>query len=357
MSKAHTDAEAIAAVKRALAQYAERVGPTAASAQREMSAISEQVTFFIEECNRAIRRLEDAIKILESQEDPDEAQLREKRRQLRIWMRRHLDTKHLQAQLTRDHDTFRGHQHRYANAIEPLAERGAQRMRRAREDVIRYEKNQQLQAKFATRSWQPMTGGGAGGGPVAGTWTSTGPGTSTAGSGSYPLGGRGGQYGAGTGDGGGSAPENGIPAHDVSTGRFATDDEVHVDGLPDGISLVPLNRCIDEGRVRSAADFDSGKATAEDCVWAARTLYRDLLPRMSRGGDVMQRLRDTDAGRGLVGNQSLQATFRGFFGETGIQVDELPDGTYDVRNGAHRIWAAQQVGVTHLPATVRRRSR
>ncbi|AZZ80570.1 hypothetical protein C5O27_05300 [Gordonia alkanivorans] len=330
MSKAHTDPEAIAAVKRALHQYAERVAPTAAAAEREMFAIAEKVSSFLDECGREIRRLEDAIRILESQEDPDEERLREKYKQLKIWQRRYRDSKQLQAQLLRDHDTFRGHQHRYSNAIEPLAERGGQRMRRAREDVIRYEKNQQTQARFATRSWRPMVGDGAGGTGTAGSATSTSSGAATPGNTTSPL--------------------------DPSSGRFATDDEIRVDGLPDGMSLVPLTRCVDEGRVCSAADFDAGKASAEDCIWAAQAFYQDLLPRISRGGDVMQRLRDTDAGRGLSGNRSLQATFRGFLGDTGIRLDELPDGTYDVRNGAHRIWAARQIGVTHLPATVRRRN-
>lgn len=360
MSKARTDAEAIATVKKALSAYADRVEPTAAAAEREMAKISEEIASFVQECQKNIRSLENALEVLRQEEEPNLSAIREKERQLAGWLRKHSDTRRLESSVARDHATFRGHQRRYTNAMKPLAEKGTARMRGAREDVIKYEKNQNVQARSATTTWRAMGTGGSslGGGSSWGAVTSGDAGWSGAASTtSGPGAGSTTAHAGGDGSSSTAGAVAGTPAvHDPSTGRFADHGEVSVDGLPAGIVLVPLGRCVDEGRVRSSADFNSGKGTSDDLIWAVQSLYKDVIPRMGRGGDVLQRLHDTDNGRGNSGNRSLHATYVGFFGDQAIKVTELADGSYEVINGAHRIWAAQQLGVTHLPATVRRRN-
>ena len=166
MSKAITDAEAIEIVQRALAEYASQVGPTAAQAEREMEKIATEVSRYAEFCSREIRQLEQALRVLRDAEEPDERAITEKTRQLDGWCRKLSDTKQLGASLSRDHATYRGHQRRYAQAIEPVAESGRARMRTAREQVIKYEKTQSVRTQAASRRWKPIRGGGGAAGDV-----------------------------------------------------------------------------------------------------------------------------------------------------------------------------------------------
>lgn len=339
MAKALTDAEAIATVSRALSDYAEQVGPTASAAEREMSRTVEEISMYADECSRQIGILEQALDVLEAEEEPDYRLIEEKRRHLRAWQRKSEDTRRLAASVAQAHAAYRAQQRRYAGAIEPLVKTGRDRMRNAREDVIKFERTQAVRSQGASRTWRAMATGSSGGGASSiGTPYS---GSSGSSADVDPAGGS-------PGDG----PPLAVPTQ--TPGAFDAVGELTASGLPTGFVLIPLSSCVDEGRVRSTHDFDNGKGTAEDLSWGLQSLYSEVLPRMARGGNVAERLADTDAGRGNSGVRSLSSTMDGFFGSGALRVEESPGGRYEVVNGAHRIWLAGRLGMTHLPAQVRR---
>ncbi len=336
MSQAKTDKDAIAAVRTALMRYGGECEPTAAAARREMEEASAPIEFFLTECARNIVRLDDAIATLQAAEEPDVDRIAEKVRERTRWLRKQDETLSLRRTLNAEHAAFAAAQTRYRLAIEPLVKQGDTRMRNARDDVITYERVQHVKSGRmidSAMSLSPSGGAAVGGGGYRSSQADVE------------------GVGAKTGGSGGSSY---IASRDeLSSGRFATDEMVSLDGLPQGMALIPLGKCEDGDRVRGPSDFGKGYSP-DDLEWGVTALYEKVLPRVTRGGDVAGLLRDSDVGQGRYGLRSLSDTYSGFFGDSAIAVDRTPNGRFDITNGAHRIWVARQMGVTHLPARVSR---
>jgi hypothetical protein len=129
-------------------------------------------------------------------------------------------------------------------------------------------------------------------------------------------------------------------------------DERPIPGAPDGFALVPLSSIdTSDSGVRGHQDFGKGYSP-DDLAWAHHALHEQVLPAMRAGkGPDYFHDKDNEAGRG--GSRSLADTYSGFFGDSAIKLERQPNGTYSVGNGYHRIWVAQQLGLTHVPARVR----
>lgn len=328
MTDARTDAGAIERVQRALHDYMEDTAPALARADAEMSRSEQAVRTRREHYVRQARQAEERIGALmgTDPENRDQTALACATSEFRSWTRKAEETARIAAELQRAHEMFRGHRHRYITAVTPLAELGRRRMTAAREDVDRYETTQHVRHSGSS-SWKG-TAGEIGATATSASSRSTGAATAA----------------------GAAVP--GASGADVAVGGVG---EMSLPGVPTDMTLVPVALCDDDGRVTSPADFTNGKVTADEMIWAARSLFSDVLPRMARGGDVSQRLRDSDAGRGNSGTTTLAATHDGFFGSARIVLTQRPDGSYEVTNGAHRLWAARQIGASHIPAEVRRR--
>lgn len=358
MRAVRTDAEAIAQMRAALRTYGEQVEPTAAAARREMAQALSEIAEYAKECSSNISRLQGQIDDLSevisrqlSAPEPNgavieqaERRIAELRKQLAGWSRKLEETLRIQRDVVRAHVAFEPQQRRYTAAIDETVGRGSERMEKARKDIVNFERRKSVGVQQISGAWRPMKiGSGTPGytaGPTAADLDSYG--------------------GAVPGAGGGTSGRHDLnPAtidYDSASpgareGRFDTLGEVR---LPNStLVLVPIAKCVDDQRVTSEADFV--RISPGDARWAVTELYRQVLPRMGNGGDLASRLSASDAGAGRSGNQSLHATYSGFFhGEHRVKVSEIADGFYDVANGAHRIWMARQLGMTHIPASVRR---
>ncbi|TXI54019.1 hypothetical protein [Mycolicibacterium mageritense] len=358
MRAVRTDAEAIAQMRAALRAYGEQVEPTAAAARREMAQALGEIAEYAKECSSNISRLQGQIDDLSemisrqlSAPEPNDAAIQqaerriaELRKQLAGWSRKLEETLRIQRDVVRAHVAFEPQQRRYTVAIDETVGRGSERMERARKDVVNFERRKSVGVQQTSGAWRPVkTGPGAPGhtaGPTSADLDSSG----------------GSVYGDGASTSGGQGLNRATIAYDSAfpgarEGRFETPGEIC---LPNStLVLVPIARCVDDQRVTSEADFV--RISPGDARWAVTELYRQILPRMGNGGDLTSRLSASDAGAGRSGNRSLHATYTGFFHEEHrVKVTELADGGYDVANGAHRIWTARQLGMTHIPAAVRR---
>lgn len=122
-------------------------------------------------------------------------------------------------------------------------------------------------------------------------------------------------------------------------------------GLPDGFTLVPLPSIASAGEVQGPADFDAGQNLA-DLRWAVRALLDVVLPAASSVPEARSYLAARDAREGLSGPRSYVATYEGFFGDNAIRLSALPDGTFDVVNGRHRIWLLREEHAQTVPARI-----
>lgn len=358
MRTVRTDAEAIAQMRAALRAYGEKVEPTAAAARREMAQALSEIAEYAKECSSNISRLQGQIDDLAevisrqlSAPEPNgvaieqaERRIAELRKLVAGWSRKLEETLRIQRDVVRAHVAFEPQQRRYTMAIDETVGRGSERMEKARKDVVDFERRKSIGVQQTNGAWRPMTiGPGAPAHTAGATYADF-----------HSSG------GAAPGDGGGTSGGHDLNPATITydsalpgarEGRFETTGEV---SLPNSaLVLVPIAKCVDDQRVTSEADFV--RISASDARWAVTELYRQILPRMGNGGDLASRLSASDAGAGRSGNQSLQATYSGFFREEHrVKVTELADGGYDVLNGAHRIWMARQLGMTHIPAAVRR---
>lgn len=122
-------------------------------------------------------------------------------------------------------------------------------------------------------------------------------------------------------------------------------------GLPHGFALVPLTTIVLANEVQGPADFDAGQNLA-DLRWAVRALLDVVLPAASSVPEARSYLAARDAREGLSGPRSYVATYEGFFGDTAIRLSPLPDGTFDVVNGRHRIWLLREEYAQMVPARI-----
>lgn len=124
-----------------------------------------------------------------------------------------------------------------------------------------------------------------------------------------------------------------------------------VPGLPDGFALVQIEAInTSENPVTGRSDFKKG-FSPEDLAWAHEALLDVVLPSLAAGKGI-EYLRERDQAEGRIGTRSYADTYSGFFGDASIKL-EWTGGSFNVTNGRHRIWVAQEIGVDTIVAKVR----
>lgn len=124
-------------------------------------------------------------------------------------------------------------------------------------------------------------------------------------------------------------------------------------GFPAGWELVPVSAInTADSRISGPADFGKGYSP-EDLTWAYGALDRVILPGLANGQGAAD-FAALDAQQGLSGTRSFSMTYSGFFGgNDAVKLSAQGDGTFTVTNGYHRIWLAQRLGRSSIPARVR----
>lgn len=124
-----------------------------------------------------------------------------------------------------------------------------------------------------------------------------------------------------------------------------------IPGAPAGFAMVPLSMIDNsDSTVTGPESFEKGY-TPEDLAWAHSTLHETVLPAMKAGkGPGYFQDRDADANR--FGSRSLADTYGGFFGDSCIKLEpaDPATGKHKIGNGYHRVWVAQQMGLSHVAA-------
>jgi hypothetical protein len=123
------------------------------------------------------------------------------------------------------------------------------------------------------------------------------------------------------------------------------------------VQNVELNR-ITANDIQSSADFNQPEQYASLRHEAA--MLKQMQPAIAQGADV-ETFHDWDKAN-HIGHYSSGQYVRGYAdvyhsyydGAETVAVTAKPDGTYDVINGRHRIVAARDAGLTHIPAQVLR---
>jgi|GEM_PF-1946078 len=120
------------------------------------------------------------------------------------------------------------------------------------------------------------------------------------------------------------------------------------------VQLVSLAQ-INASEIQSPADFRSPSEYAEQLREAH--MLKQMLPALEQGADP--ELFDQWDQANQIGHYSPERYVRGYtdvyhayYGAERIGLERRPDGTYDVLNGRHRIFAARQAGLEKIPAQV-----
>ncbi|MCV7278333.1 hypothetical protein H7J88_01570 [Mycolicibacterium flavescens] len=124
--------------------------------------------------------------------------------------------------------------------------------------------------------------------------------------------------------------------------------------IPAGYALIPLSAIADDGGITSTAAFadNPNKHPVADLRWAVNALDDVVIPAMERKDDPLDYLERRDAAEGRSGARSYAQTYRGFFGDDAVALSPLPDGTFDVTNGYHRIFLRREAHFDYVPARI-----
>ncbi len=127
-----------------------------------------------------------------------------------------------------------------------------------------------------------------------------------------------------------------------------------VSDRPDGITNVELSR-INANDIKTPGDFRSPEQYAG--MRREAEMLEQMQPALDQGANA-----DTFDGwdkANRIGHYSPEGYTRGYMdvyhsyhGPEAVAVEPKANGTYDVINGQHRIAAARDAGLTHIPARI-----
>lgn len=122
--------------------------------------------------------------------------------------------------------------------------------------------------------------------------------------------------------------------------------------IDEGIHQVPVHELPPPEGITSAADFQK---VSETEMRAGIRRLQEMRPTIEAGaGASSDYWREFDKTHGLEYAHGYQRVYDAFFGMDAIKV--TADGKkYDIVNGRHRIWLAQQMGIDYLPMRVSRK--
>jgi hypothetical protein len=144
----------------------------------------------------------------------------------------------------------------------------------------------------------------------------------------------------------------GVPTAPGGKGVSAASVQVSSPVLAGGLEVVDLAQ-IDDSDSAVSGPGSFTKMSYADARWATETLDDRVMPAVRAGKD-RDYFVERDAAEGRGPDRSLARLFDTYFGSTAITLSARSDGRLEVVGGYHRIWAARQAGVTHLPARIRR---
>ncbi|WP_156465850.1 MULTISPECIES: hypothetical protein [unclassified Rathayibacter] len=120
--------------------------------------------------------------------------------------------------------------------------------------------------------------------------------------------------------------------------------------LPNGVRMVALSDIDDsDSRIVGGQDFGKGYSP-QDLEWALNAFVDVVVPTVAAGGTIDD-LRARDAAEGRMGTRSYSDTYSGFLDGDAIKLDGV-SGSFEVKNGYHRIWVARRMGLDSIPARV-----
>lgn len=154
------------------------------------------------------------------------------------------------------------------------------------------------------------------------------------------------------GSGGGSVATGGASGGS-SSAASASDSQMDAKLKARDLELVDVQATdLDDNPIRSWEERD---ATVADHRWAAEMWDTQVSPAFAQGA-TREELELWDSQRSASGYRRLAGVWDMFL-EDPIVLDEGPSGRLSVTSGRHRLEAARQLGVRHLPARVRRSRR
>jgi hypothetical protein len=121
--------------------------------------------------------------------------------------------------------------------------------------------------------------------------------------------------------------------------------DVHV--VP--LDLVDMDTC----DISGPQDFGKGY-TPEDLAWAFQALDDVVLPGLA-DGLTADDFRELDRRERRQGTRSYSDTLSNFLtadSSEPIRLSMQDNGLFNIENGRHRVWVAQQLGRTTIPARV-----
>ena len=193
-----------------------------------------------------------------------------------------------------------------------------------------------------------LSGGAGPGGATATGGTGPGGGTTTGGTG---LSGGTGSGGAPAGGGAGLSGDTGAPGEPSGDGSPPRSTAASV--LAErGLTMVAVDSMV----VDDPVDVGNHGRGPDDYSWLVSTWHSRILPGLDAGmtRDDFARL---DHEGSAPENRRLAAAYDVFLGDRSMAGDELPDGGVGISGGRHRAEAARSLGITHLPARLRRPGR
>ena len=117
------------------------------------------------------------------------------------------------------------------------------------------------------------------------------------------------------------------------------------------VQSVDVASIVDSDPVTSKDQFE--KVTYEHTVWGLDRLKSVVEPAVALGKGL-DYFEERDRGEGLSGERSNAGVYRWFYGSASwIKLRRETNGSVGVINGRHRLYAARQLGIHSLPATIR----
>lgn len=305
-----------------LKQYREQVADLKRAVASSTAKVNQHAEDVLVQRRRELHTATEQLKQCQAQEDANCSGFHRKVEDCERALQRAVQGRALVQQASA---RFQHQQVRYDAIVDQLLIRAGKVVRTADERTISYQKAANYTAAPRLLSATPLSGSGVGGGNfslggTAGTAAPSGP------------------SGGGSADGAASWRE--LPGVSVP----AT--------FPPGFALIPMSLIVDDSPVTGSQDFDNGQDLPA-LRWASEACVNVVLPAMSRGGDAQRYFTERDARENRTGTRSYAATYDGFFTQsTAIKLSPLPDGTFCVNNGRHRIWLLTRAGAQSVPASI-----
>jgi len=303
-----------------LKQCREQVADLKRAVASSIAKVNQHAEDVVVQRRRELRTATEQLKQCQAQEDANCSGFHRKVEECDRALERAVQGRALVQQAT---SRFQHQQVRYDTIVDQLLIRAGKVVRTADERTISYQKAANYIAAPKLLSATPLGGSAVGGGNLASGGTA---GTAA------PTG------GGGTTDGAASwreRPGVSVPAT-----------------FPPGFALIPMSLIVDDSPVTGSHDFDNGQDLPA-LRWATEACVNVVLPAMNRGGDARHYFTERDARENRTGSRSYAATYDGFFTQrTAIKLGPLPDGTFCVNNGRHRMWLLTRAGAQSVPAYI-----